>query len=222
MILAIDSSTQWMAIALFDGNLIQYEKIWKTSRRHTVELSPAIERVFTDCEVTPDDINAMAVATGPGSFTSLRIGLAVAKGFALSQHIPIIGVPSLDIYAMGITPQDKSLICVLRAGRGRLAAQHYVNTENGWESVGELSVATAVGLEHAIEEPTIICGELNPDEKKILSRRWRNAIIAKPHQNLRRPSILAQMAFERLEAGDVDNSAAIAPIYLRTVKNVDN
>ena len=58
--------------------------------------------------------------------------------------------------------------------------------------------------------------------KKVLSRRWRNAIITDPPLNLRRASILAWLASKRLAAGEIDDSAAIAPIYLRTVKNIDH
>lgn len=222
MILAIDSSTQWIGIALFDGNLIQYEKIWKASRRHTVELSPAIAAAFQECAISAGVLKAVAVAIGPGSFTSLRIGLAVAKGFALSQHIPIIGVPSLEIYANAIPPQEKPLVCALRAGRGRLAAQFFRNEEGQWSSDGGLIVTTAEDLEESITKPTLICGELDAEEKKIISRRWRNAIIVDPPMNIRRPAVLAFMAAKRLEAGDVDDSASIAPIYLRTVKNIDH
>jgi len=222
MILAIDSSTQWVGIALFDGDMVRYEKNWKTSRRHSVELSPAIAAAFQECQISPDNLNAVAVAVGPGSFTSLRIGLAVAKGFALAKHIPIIGVPSLDILAFAIPPQDKPLICTLRAGRGRLAAQRYRYQESQWVCDGNLSVTTAEELEATITEPTIICGELDSEEKKIISRRWRNAIIANPPLNIRRPSVLAFIAAKMLESGETSNSASIAPIYLRTVKNVDH
>ena len=127
MILAIDASTQWIGIALFDGNLIQYEKIWKANRRHTVELSPAIQSALEETDTSVKDLQAVAVAIGPGSFTSLRIGLAAAKGLSLALHIPIIGIPSLDITAHGIPLQDIDLICMLRAGRERFAAMQYIN-----------------------------------------------------------------------------------------------
>jgi tRNA threonylcarbamoyladenosine biosynthesis protein TsaB len=221
MILAIDSSTQWVGIALFDGDMVLYEKYWKTSRRQSVELSPAIASAFDECKISPNSLTAVAVAVGPGSFTSLRIGLAVAKGFALAKHIPLIAIPSLDILADAIPKQDKPLICTLRAGRGRLAAQRYHVQEDRWVSVGDLLVTTAEEMESSITEPTIICGELDPEEKKIISRRWRNAIIADPPSNMRRPSVLAFIAEKKLESGEISNSASIAPIYLRTVKNVD-
>jgi len=222
MILALDTSTQWMGISLFDGSLVLYEKVWKTNRRHTVELSPAIEKALLDTDIDKKDLKGIAVALGPGSFTSLRIGLAAAKGFALSLHIPLIGVPSLDITARGIPAQDIDLICLLRAGRGRFAAMKYICVEEKWESHGELSVVTAHELETSITSRTLVCGEMDVDEKKILARRWRNIQFANPPQNIRRPSILANIAYERFIVEDFDDAASTAPIYLRTVKNIDN
>jgi len=222
MILAIDTSTQWMGISLFDGFLILYEKVWKTNRRHTVELSPAIANALLDTSIDIKDLKGAAVALGPGSFTSLRIGLAVAKGFSLSLRIPLIGVPSLDITARGIPTQETDLICLLRAGRGRFAAMKYKNVGGKWESSVELSVVSAYELEKSITSRTLVCGEMDTDEKKILARRWRNIQFADPPQNIRRPSILANIAYERFIVEDFDDAASTAPIYLRTVKNVDS
>lgn len=221
MILAIDTSTQWMGIALFDGNLIVYEKTWKTNRRHTVELVPAIESALHDSDTEINALQAVGAAVGPGSFTSLRIGLAAAKGLCLALHIPIIGVQSLDITAQGIPLQEIEMICVLRAGRERLAAMKYINKSGSWQSIGELSVLTAHELEKSITSHTLICGEMNSEEKRILSRRWRNVEIVQPPLNVRRPSILADIAYKRFLINDFDDTASIAPIYLRTVKNMD-
>ena len=222
MILAIDTSTQWMGISLFDGCLILYEKVWKTNRRHTVELSPAIANAFLDTGTDRKSLKGVAVALGPGSFTSLRIGLAVAKGLSLSLHIPLIGVPSLNITARGIPAQDIDLICLLRAGRGRFSAMRYLSVEGKWESSGELSVVSAHELEKSITSRTLVCGEMDSDEKNILARRWRNIQFADPPQNIRRPSILANIAYERFIIEDFDDASSTIPIYLRTVKNIDS
>ena len=58
---------------------------------------------------------------GPGSFTGLRIGLALAKGMALARHLPVIGVPTLDILAAAQPVREENLVAILLAGRGRLA-----------------------------------------------------------------------------------------------------
>ena len=217
MILAIDTSTQWMGIALYEDTQILFEKIWRTNRRHTVELAPAIQSALDDCGRQISDLPAVAVALGPGSFTSLRIGLAVAKGLALTLRIPVIGVPSLDIMAACQPVQDLPLIALLRAGRERLAACNYHSTGKFWTSEGEIYVATPAELEEQISSPTLICGEINAEDRKVLERRWRNAILADPAGNIRRPSVLAVLAAEKFKANQVDDVVSLAPIYLHTL-----
>ena len=78
MLLALDSSTQTVGIALFDGAQVIGEIIWQTRSHHTVELSPAIEELFKKCGINYGQLNGLAVAAGPGSFTSLRIEIGRA------------------------------------------------------------------------------------------------------------------------------------------------
>lgn len=217
MILAIDTSTQWMGIALQHDSQVLYEKIWRTRRRHTVELSPAIQNALDECGQAVSDLEAITVALGPGSFTSLRIGLAVAKGIALSLRIPVIGVPTLDIIAACQPLADNALIAVLKAGRNRFAACDYKAAKNNWVAEGEIFAATADELESRISSPTIVCGEINADERKILERKWRNALVAEPAANVRRPSVLTAIAKERLAAEQIDDVVSLAPIYLHTL-----
>ncbi len=217
MILAIDSSTQWMGIALSQDDQVLYEKVWRTNRRHTVELAPAIQSAVSDCGMQVSDLHAVAVATGPGSFTSLRIGLAIAKGLALSLHIPVIGVPTLDITAACQPVQDIPLIALLKAGRDRLAAQEYRSKSGAWQAQGEIYMTTALELEESLSTATLLCGEIDAEERKILSRRWRNALLAGPAENVRRPARLAEMAARRLEANQIDDVVSLAPIYLHTL-----
>ncbi|MDK2979688.1 MAG: tRNA threonylcarbamoyladenosine biosynthesis protein TsaB [Chloroflexota bacterium] len=217
MILAIDTSTQWMGIALLQDAQILYEKVWRTKRRHTVELAPAIQSAMDDCGLRVGDLEAVGVALGPGSFTSLRIGLAVAKGLALTQRVPVIGVPSLDITAAGLPVQDKLLIAVLRAGRERLAACHYRVQEGRWQADGDIFITTAQELEAAIDSPTLVCGEIEPEERRILERRWRNALLPDAADCMRRPARLAVMSAERFQAGKFDDAVSLAPIYLHTL-----
>ena len=217
MILAIDSSTQWMGIALYDDAQILYEKVWRTNRRHTVELAPAIQSAIGDCGLQISDVKAIAVATGPGSFTSLRIGLAIAKGLALSLRIPVAGIPTLDIIAACQPVGEQPLIALLKAGRDRLAGCEYRAVEGMWQAQGEIFMTSARELESRIERPTIICGEIDAEDRRTLERRWRNAILASPAQNVRRPAILAQLAEKRLETGRADDVVSLAPIYLRTL-----
>jgi tRNA threonylcarbamoyladenosine biosynthesis protein TsaB len=217
MILAIDTSTQWMGLALFDGSQILFEKVWRTNRRHTVELVPSIQNIFKDTGIEITALKAVAVALGPGSFTSMRIGLSVAKGLSLSLHIPVIGIHSLDISAYGLPVKELPLFCILKVGRGRFAAQEYRSNGKTWEAIGELLTLTPQEMEDRIATPTIICGEIDAEDRKTLERRWRNALVVNPAANVRRPAYLAEMAWTRLAANDVDDPVSLAPIYVHTL-----
>jgi tRNA threonylcarbamoyladenosine biosynthesis protein TsaB len=217
MILAIDTSTQWMGLALFDGSQILFEKVWRTNRRHTVELVPSIQNIFKDTGIEITALKAVAVALGPGSFTSMRIGLSVAKGLSLSLHIPVIGIHSLDISAYGLPVKELPLFCILKVGRGRFAAQEYRSNGKTWEAIGELLTLTPQEMEDRIATPTIICGEIDAEDRKTLERRWRNALVVNPAANVRRPAYLAEMAWTRLVANDVDDPVSLAPIYVHTL-----
>jgi len=217
MILAMDTSTQWMGLALAHEQQILYEKIWKTRRRHTVELTPAIQQALAECGCQTSQLSSVAVARGPGSFTSLRIGLAVAKGLALALGVPIIAIPTLDITAACQSPNDLPMIAVLKAGRERFACCRYEWTSQGWFAQGEIFSASAQQLEESIASPTLICGEIDAQDRKTLERRWRNVRVADAADNIRRPSRLALLAVQKLEANQSDDVVSLAPIYLHTL-----
>lgn len=214
MLLAIDTSTQWIGLALLHDDLILAEMVWQTRSHHSVELTPGIEQLLQRCGVEMSDLQALGVATGPGSFTSLRIGLAVAEGISLGLHIPVIGIPTLDIQAAGVPVQDIQLAAVLQAGRGRLAVGWYQAEQGKWVSQGDPQVYTPEGLEQAIKKPTLIAGELGSEERHTLARRWKKVILTDPAMSIRRPANLATLAWRRWQNMDVDNPVSMAPIYI--------
>jgi tRNA threonylcarbamoyladenosine biosynthesis protein TsaB len=215
MLLALDTSTRQTGVALYADAQVLHENVWFSKRRHTVELTPAIDAALAMNGHTLDDLKAVAVATGPGSYTGLRIGLAVAKGLALGRHLPLIGVPTFDILAYAQPLREETMFTVLEAGRGRLAMAQYRVKKEAWEMKGDPEVMTTEELSNRIRKPTRICGELNAEVRKILGRKHKNALIAPPALSLRRPSFLAELAWARWQADDTDDPATLAPYYLQ-------
>jgi tRNA threonylcarbamoyladenosine biosynthesis protein TsaB len=220
MILAMDTSTQWMGLALFDGAQVIGETIWQTHNHHTVELAPAIRDLLARCGLQPADLKAIAVALGPGSFTSLRIGLAVAKGMALALRLPVVGVPTLDILAAAEPASELPLAAVLQAGRGRLAVGWYAHVLGAWQPQGVAKVTTIEELSDAIHKPTLVIGELNARERQILARKRKNVLLASPAHSVRRPSYLAEIAWRRWQAGKVADVVTLSPIYLHVAEAI--
>jgi tRNA threonylcarbamoyladenosine biosynthesis protein TsaB len=215
VLLAIDTSTRNVGIALYDGIQVISEMIWSSQDYHTVELAPAINEILDRAGIEIKDIKLCAVASGPGSFTGLRIGMAVAKGLALANHIPLIGIPTLDIVAESQpTSLGLPLVTALHAGRGRLAVGWYVADNGHWQLNPPIEIMDAQQLSRLIREPTLVCGEFTEKQQHTLARKYKNVILISPAHSVRRPSLLAELAWKRWQVGDMDDPATLSPTYL--------
>ncbi|HEY5730267.1 MAG TPA: tRNA (adenosine(37)-N6)-threonylcarbamoyltransferase complex dimerization subunit type 1 TsaB [Anaerolineales bacterium] len=214
MLLAVDTSTTQVGLALYDGARVIAEYAWRSSQRHTVELAPAVSDLLTRCDSTMDDVTVLGVALGPGSFTSLRVGLALVKGLALAKHIPLIGIPTLDILAHAQPASKLPLLCAIQAGRSRFAMGVYKSSRKGWQAQGQGRVVSFEALMDEVKNPSILCGEFTAEE--IQKLKDENIRLVSPAQSVRRPAVLAELAWARWQAGDVDDEASLSPIYLHT------
>jgi tRNA threonylcarbamoyladenosine biosynthesis protein TsaB len=215
VLLALDTSTRHIGVALYDGLRVLGETVWVSDGFHTVELAPAVEEILARSGLQTKDLGALAVATGPGSFTGLRIGMAFGKGMALARHLPLVGIRTLDALAAAQVVREMQMVALLQIGRGRLAGAWYEASIGAWRPTGEIGIVTAQSLAERIQEPTLVCGEMTPDERRILSRIRKKAILASPAHSLRRPSFLAELAWQRWQAGELDDPASLAPFYLQ-------
>ena len=217
MLLAVDTSTAQVGLALHDGAQVIGEYAWRSSQRHTVELAPAIAELLARCGMTMNDVNVLGVALGPGSFTSLRVGLALVKGLAISRKIPVLGIPTLDILAHAQPTSKLPLVTAIQAGRGRYALGWYKNSKNGWQAQGPARVVTIEGIQAEVTSPALVCGEFTSEDRQRLEAH-SDVHLASPAQSVRRPAVLAELAWKRRLTGEVDDEATLAPIYLHTAE----
>lgn len=216
MLLSIDTSTRFAGVALYDGVHVIGEVTWVSQDHHTVELSPVIAGILDRAGKQVADLKVVGVAIGPGSFTGLRIGLAVAKGLALASRLALVGVPTMDITAAGQPVQDLPLAVGIQAGRGRLAVAWYTaHVQAGvWRMLRPAEIMDIHTLSNQIRQPTLVCGEFTGEEQRLLRRKRKNVLLASPAQSLRRPAVLAELAWQRWQDGNVDDPVKLAPIYL--------
>jgi tRNA threonylcarbamoyladenosine biosynthesis protein TsaB len=213
MLLGIDTSTQAVGIAIYDGSQILCEESWISRRYHTVELAKAVSENLSRAGLLISDLDVLGIAIGPGSFTGLRIGLALAKGIAFTHQLPIIGVPTLDIAARGIPLADIMLGAVLQAGRSRLAVAWYQAKEGRWRRVGEIENLALEELISKVDQPCILTGELSREIREIL-KGHKFIQSVDPTLAMRSPKYLAELAWERWQSGDVDDVLGLKPCYL--------
>ncbi|GAB4566765.1 MAG: tRNA (adenosine(37)-N6)-threonylcarbamoyltransferase complex dimerization subunit type 1 TsaB [Anaerolineae bacterium] len=215
MLLALDTATHQAGIALYDGWRVVSEHAWHSQRRHTVELASNVSRLLDQAGCAPSDVRAVAVALGPGSFTGLRVALGLAKGFALATGAALIGIPTLDVIAYPHQWQPLPVCAVVQAGRGRLCWAIYRREDGGWRTVTGYRLNTVAGVAEQIAEPMLFSGELYEEQAgrlgEMLGERF---VLASPALRLRRPGVLAELAWRRWQAGDVDDVATLSPIYL--------
>jgi tRNA threonylcarbamoyladenosine biosynthesis protein TsaB len=215
MLLAVDTSTTRAGIALYDGDVLA-ESVWLAGRDHGRHLMPAIEATMRRLGREPVDLAAVAAARGPGSFTGLRVGLAVAAGLAVGLGIPAYGIGSLTILAASLPPMGMPVRAVVSAGRGRYATALFEAGQNG-RSREDDPAGVNVDLDSLLRlvvERCAIVGDLDPEARARLAALGDDVWVAPPALSVRRPAVLAELAWQMLSQGRPPGPEAGEPIYL--------
>ena len=215
MLVAIDTATSYASLALHDGFRVRVEHTWESPRRHTVELLPRLVAALEQLGLNADHLSAVAVTRGPGSFTGLRVGLAVAKGLAMARALPLVGVPTLDVVAAAQGRDRRPLCAILQAGRGRICVATYRWRSGEWRLREGPDLTTWPRLVEGTDSPTLFCGEVNMAGADALATLGNLAVLLPAAARLRRASFLAEIAWRRLNQGKTDDPARLAPIYLQ-------
>lgn len=214
MLVAIDTATRTASLALHDGFQVRYEATWEADWQHAVHLTPRLAAALEAARVAPQRLRGIAVTLGPGSFTGLRVGLALAKGLALANNLPLLGIPTLDVVAAAQGRDRRPLCAVAAAGRGRICVATYRWRRDEWRPLEEPRLTTWAELAAGIATPTLVCGEVDRQGAEHLQQPGSLAVLLPPAQRLRRAGFLAELAWARLRRGEKDDPAALAPIYL--------
>lgn len=220
MILAIDTATRWTGLALHDGTAVLAEMGWRSTNTQTIELTPAIAQIMNRQGVNFADLKTIAVAIGPGSYTGLRVGLGVAKGLSLAHQTPLIGVPTLDIIAQSFGQRDGELVVIAEVGRQRVCAAVYQwHGRRGW-TTGERPVIIAwpdLLAQLSVRSGGLytFAGEIGVEAAKAIRAAGKGFQLAPPSKSTRRAGCMAEIAWQRLRKGQLDNARTLAPVYLK-------
>jgi tRNA threonylcarbamoyladenosine biosynthesis protein TsaB len=220
MLLAIDTATQIMSLALHDGRSLLAEQTWHTANNHTVELAPAILALLNQCSVQIEQLKALGVSIGPGSYSGLRIGVALAKGMASTRGLPLVGVSTLDTIAAAQPHFQGGLIVTVLAGRGRISVGRYQWRKGRWGSRGEPQLMEWETLFESIDGPAFLSGEISDEGYEAIAAAQAKNIpvtLASSAYRLRRAGFLAEEAWSRFKAEPNGFSAAkLVPLYIKT------
>lgn len=220
-ILAIDTSTMLGGIAIMDEQKLIAEARLNVKSTHSERLMPEIEHCLKQSGLQINDIDAFAVAIGPGSFTGLRIGLSTVKGFSYATCKPIISIPTLEALAWNF-PYSMYPVCpMLDARKKEVYAAVFVWENDGF---GRLINENSVPPEDLIRnlnsnnnfERFIFTGEGTLLYKnKIIEVMKEKAIFAPPEKIVPAPSNVAALGLKKALAGEFSEPVALTPFYLR-------
>ena len=146
LILAIDTATAFVSVAIGDAGAVRCEIRLGTGRRHAEQLAPAIKYLCDESGVQLDHLAVVAVGIGPGLFTGLRVGVTTAKVMAQALRVPVVGVPSLDLVAWPLRSSRRTVVAVLDARRREVFHARYRPVPGGLQRVGEYAVGTPAEL----------------------------------------------------------------------------
>jgi tRNA threonylcarbamoyladenosine biosynthesis protein TsaB len=241
MLLAIDTATRLASLALYDESGIVAEQSWRSANNHSVETMPAIAEMLarptTGAEARPttgakarptagmearptagaEALKAVAVAKGPGSFTGLRISISIAKGLCLGLGIPLIAIPSLDITAYAVGDPGRPVYAVLEAGRGRICVARYHFAEGLPVQEGATELWETDAWNPPADEPVLVAGEVSAElaERLLQGPQAESIALASLAESVRRAGYLAELAWERLLAGRIDDLDTTQPDYIQ-------
>ena len=240
VLLALDTSTRQASIALCTEDMLLGEYTWQIGNNHSVELLEHIQRLLLTCHVSMQQIDAFAVATGPGSFNGVRVALATAKTLSFALKKPLIGVSTLDSIAIQQRQWQGPVCAILEAGRSEIYAACYlfahVRSEAGvldyqMRRLSDYMLLAPQQVADYIQEqasnwvgvpgerslpPSLFCGEISAASQQVLEAQLQtNSLFVANVQATRHASMLAWLALQRLRAGTQDDPLLLEPLYLR-------
>jgi tRNA threonylcarbamoyladenosine biosynthesis protein TsaB len=214
-LLAFETSAKAASVALSEGEKLLAEQYQNTGLTHSQTLLVMAQELLRQCDLTPRDVDAVAVAGGPGSFTGVRIGVAAAKGFAWGGELPIYGVSTLEAMARGLGIYDGYICCAMDARRNQVYnALFYVN-QGVFDRV---TPDRAIALEDLknelkmLKKPIFLVGDGSVLCYNTLSEEVANLILPPEHKQHQRA---VGVGLAALAAEKPDDPATLTPEYLR-------
>ncbi len=213
MELSIDTSTNTAGLALsLHGEIIEAIS-WQTEYNHTIELIPKMINLLERNNKDIHDLKAVTVAQGPGSFNGLRVGIATAKGLALSLHVPVASICTLEAIAYPHANTEMKTCAVLQAGRGEIAAALFQLQADRSVALEEPHITSVSNLCSKINDKTMFCGEITQDQlDHIRQEAAKNAHFETAEFRGKRVGYLAKLGWCRIYASNFDDPAVLQPL----------
>ena len=218
LILAFETSAKAGSVALAEDGRLLGESYQNTGLTHSQTLLTMAQELIASCGCQPADVQAIAVANGPGSFTGVRIGVAAAKGFAWGAGIPCCGVSTLEAMALGFGVYNGYVLPVMDARREQVYTATF-HAEKG--RLFRVTEDRAISLEElkkdliSLKEPIFLVGDGSILCYNTLLEDVPALILPPEHRMHQRAAGVALAALPHLKAGEGCDGSTLTPNYLR-------
>lgn len=215
-LLAVDTSGPVCGVAIMTDNVIRYECAAVNKLTHSTNLLPMVDAAFAATGLTLADMDRLAVVTGPGSFTGVRIGVSTVKGLAHGAKKACVAVDALEAMAYG-AGEFNGVICPIQDARaGQVYGAAFVCMDGRMERVmadQPLKLENYVETIASFGDRFLFLGDGMPvHREKLTVLLGESAVFAPPHLAYLRPASVAQLAAQTDETLDY---LALMPMYLR-------
>ena len=217
-ILAFETSAKAGSVALMEEGKLLGESYQNTGLTHSQTLMTMAQELLRSCGCEPRDVDAVAVAAGPGSFTGIRIGVAAAKGYAWGAELPCYGVSTLEAMALNLGVWQGYVVCAMDARRSQVYNGIF-RAEAG--KLERLCQDRAISLEELGEElkklqgPIFLVGDGSLLCYNTLSEAVPGLVLPPEHRMHQRAAGVALAAYAKIAAGEPGDAGALEPNYLR-------
>lgn len=211
-ILNIETSTKNCSVSLSkNGKVIALKEINDGNYSHAEKLHVFIDAVLNEVGIKMQQLNAIAISKGPGSFTGLRIGVSAAKGLCFALDIPLISIDTLLSLSKQVVAEDGYIIPMLDARRMEVYSAIY-NKDNKQIREIEAQILDETSFQNYLEKKHVyFIGDGVPKTKELISHP--NAIFI--DDKLPSANEMGMLAFQKFQQNDIENSAYFEPFYLK-------
>ena len=217
-ILAVDTSATAASVAVAEENKLIGEFSINTALTHSQTLMPMVDELLNNTGLSVNDINAVAVNAGPGSFTGVRIGVAAVKGIAFPKNLPCVSVSTLESMAYNMLGND----CVVCSVMDARCSQVYNAlfrvkgcTVTRMTDDRALSLTDLKNEFQNISEKVVLVGDGAVLCSEFLGSELENVMLAPFNNRIQTASSVAYAAFEKINNGETLTTDELMPVYLR-------
>ena len=218
-ILAIDTSTLVMGVSLLEDDRVLGEVTTNLRKDHSVRLMPTVARLMEELRLSLSELDLIAVASGPGSYTGVRIGVTTTKAMAWSRNLPLIGISSLAVLAMNGMRFGGKIAPLFDARRDRVYTGLFDGREDG--EVRPVKEERVTPIDEWLEElkgegPILFLGDdVGRFRERIAKSLGENAFFGFPPENIPRASCLGRLALARWRREGEGEGTDFTPNYLQ-------